>query len=434
MKKLTLITLAFSLLFVAELSASNKRFETRTATIKRDVSPNDLINIKAKNTDLVVESWDKNEVEITATVRFDGKMTDKMVSFLDNFQEYVEDNVEFSGGELRIKTNLDEPNKIQIGSKHIGIVIGFSEDEFKLDYKIKAPAINKFEIDNSYKDVSLIGDFQHIKLTQYSGELTADFIEKAELNMKYGSAKLKGMGSAVLEIYEQKLEVESIEQLEIDTKYSEIDVVKLKTMETASYESDFVLGKAEEITGNFKYGEMEIKNNLDRAEFDFYEMDIEANSAGTIEFKSSKYGKISFDQVSKLTFDQSYEDELTIGELGLFRSIDSKYGNHEIDNLTGSFELNAYEDDIHIREVDHAVNSIELKGKYLNTTLGISNRSFNLQADVKYGKFDYDKQEIEMKKYIKDGDKLEIEALSKTKTADAISISIEGYEIDVVIN
>lgn len=168
MKRLILITFAYSLAFNLCLG-NGKDFETRTATVRMEVSPNDLINIRAKNTDLVVESWDKSEVEVIATLRFDGKMTDKMVAFLDNFQEHVEQSIRRSGSELSIDTNLDEPNKIQIGSKHVGIVIGFSEDELRLDYRIKAPKTNELEIDNSYKDVTLMGDFNEVTLTQYSG-------------------------------------------------------------------------------------------------------------------------------------------------------------------------------------------------------------------------------------------------------------------------
>jgi len=430
MKRLILILFAFNLLTTTEVHAG-KSYETRTASVSMKVSPNDLINIRAKNTDLVVETWDKNQVEVIATVRFDGKMTDKMVSFLDNFQEYVEENIDFSAGELMINTNLDEPNKIQIGSKKVGIVIGFSEEEFRLDYKIKAPAENDFEIDNSYKDVSLIGDFNNLKLTQYSGKLKAGYIKEAELNLKYGSSDFKGIGSAKMKLYEQELDAESIEDLEIETKYSEIEIETLGYMETVSYETDFIIETAKDISGNFKYGEMEVKGKLERAEFEFYEMDIEAAEAGIVEFKTSKYGKLNFEKVKELRFIQSYEDELTVEELGNFKSDESKYGEHTIRRLTGFYELSAYEDDVEIEEVIQSVNSIDIQGKYIKATFGISDQSFHINTNVKYGKVDYNEGEVEIKKYIKGGDKLEVEALSKLKKDNPILIKAEGYEIDI---
>ena len=430
-----LITTLFVFSAFAHLSFSKEKVETRTATVRMEVSPNSLINIQAKHTDLVVETWDKSEVEIVATLRFDGKMTDRMIEFLENFQEHVEDNVHLSGSELSISTNLDEPNKVQIGSKHVGIIIGFSEEEFRLDYKIKAPKVNEYEINNSYKDVTLIGDFEKMKFTQYSGDLKADFIQDAEINMKYGNASINQIGTATMEIYEQELDVQKFGELEINTKYSEIEIDEIKLMEAVSYETDFVFGSIGSASGNFKYGEMEVKNRIEKSEFEFYEMDIEANEAGKIEFKSSKYGKHNFEQVESLSFDQSYEDELTIDELGDFKSNDSKYGNHEIGKLTGSFVLSAYEDDVDIDEVAGSVNKINISGKYIKAALGITDQSFNLKTNIKYGKVDYDESAVEVKKYIKEGNQLEVEVVSKNRpSSNPILINVEGYEVDVEIN
>ena len=433
MKRLIVILFASSLT-VYTSSAKSRDFETRTATVQVEVSPNDLINIEAKNTDLMVEAWDKNQVEIVATLRFDGKMTDKMTAFLENFQKHVEENIRKSGNELIIETNLDEPNKVQIGSKHVGIIIGFSEDEFRLDYKIKAPKANRFEIDHSYKDVSLIGDFRKMNLKQYSGDLTADFIQEAELNLKYGNAIIKGMGVVDMELYEQELEVETIDELEINTKYSEIEIDEIGTMKAVSYETDFVFGTIKSASGNYKYGEMEVKNRIGESDFEFYEMDLTANSAGSIEFTSSKYGKHEFGTISSLVMDQSYEDELTIDELGNFKSKDSKYGNHAIELLSGAFDLNAYEDDLEIEEVSSSVDRIAIAGKYINASFGISDQSYNLKTNVKYGTVDYDESAVEVKRYIKEGDKLEVEVLSKTASSNPIQVIVEGYEIDVEIN
>lgn len=433
MKRLLLITFAFSAFAVATFG-NDKEFETRTATVRMNVTASDRINIQAKNTDLVVETWNKNEVEIVATLRFDGKMTDKMTAFLDDFQQHVEGNIRYSGSELEIDTNLDEPNKVQIGSKHVGFIIGFSDDEFRLDYKIKAPKTNEYEINNSYKDVTLLGDFGKMKLTQYSGDLTAGSIEEIELNMKYGSARFKEIKNATMEIYEQELEAEAIGELEINTKYSEIEVDEIDIMEAESYETDFVLGTIGSVEGNFKYGEMEIEQHIGKSNLEFYEMDIDANNAGSIEFKSSKYGKHNFKVINSLKFQQSYEDELTIGEIGNFSSEDSKYGNHDIEKLTGDFKLSAYEDDVDIDEVTSSTSKIEINGKYINTSLGITNQSFNLKTNIKYGKVGYDENDVEVKKYIKDGDQLEVEVLSKTNSAaNPIIVKVEGYEVEVDI-
>ena len=432
MKRLLTITLAFNLLFLVNASTKPDG-ETRTATVTRQVSVNDLINIKAKYTELVIETWDKDEIEITATVRYDGKMTDKMTEFLQEFQEQVENKIIDSSGEILIDTDLDRPNKVQIGSKRVGINIGFSEDEFKLDYKIKAPARSSYEISSSYRDVSMIGKFEKVKLTQYSGELTADYIAEADLDMKYGSSNFKEIGKATMEIYEQELEAITIGDLEINTKYSELEIDKITSMEAVSYESDFVIEFIGSLSGNYKYGELEIKENLGDAELAFYEMDIDAKNAGNIKFEQSKYGKIKFDEVKSLNFLQSYEDNLTIGRLGDFRSISSKYAKHNIQTLSGSFMLNAYEDDIRIYQVAESTSEIDIDGKYINAIVDLSPVPFSFYSNVKYGKVDYNESDVDIKKYIKESDQLEVELRSKNASSTSMQVRVKGYEIDVVL-
>lgn len=431
MKRLILIALAYNLTFYAALAT--KDVETRTATVNMKITPSDLISIKAKHTNLSVEVWDKNEVEVVATIRFEGKMTDRMERFLAEFQENVESKVQYAGNELSISTNLDEPNKVQIGSRHVGIVIGFSDDELRLDYQIKAPASNKYIISSSYKDVKLIGDFNEMEITHYSGDITGEGIEEANLNLKYGSAEFKRLGKVKMEIYEQEMDVDVIGDLDLNAKYSELEIKELDFLEAESYESDYVIGTVQEMSGNFKYGEIEIEQAMEKGEFILYEMEIESRKITELRLENSKYSKFNADEVSSIVFEQSYEDETEFGTLGTFRSLNSKYGNHNIKVLSGSIELNAYEDDVQIEEVMSDATRVDIDGKYINASLGISSISYSLLGNVKYGKVDYDKEDVSMTKYIKESDRLEVELQSKKKSENPLIIKVAGYEVDVKI-
>ncbi|MEP1033194.1 hypothetical protein [Ekhidna sp.] len=431
MKKLIIIAFACSLPII--LYANNDG-ETRTATVKTTVSASDVINIQAKYTELLVETWNKNEVLIEASIRFDGKMTSKMQSFLDDFEQTVNDNITKGAGELKIDTDLDLPNRIQIGSKNIGINISYGDKDLKVVYKIKAPGTNKYIISNSYEDVRLVGNYDKMEFTQYSGELEAGTIKSAKMNMKYGSANIESLGNADMEIYEQKLDIKNLGTLDLNAKYSDLELEKVEKIDAVSYESDFEIGSIYELNGNFKYGKINISGKLQKAKYEFYEMDIEADEIGTMVSENSKYSKFEFGKAGSIAFDQSYEDETTIGNLGTFRSKNSKYGKHKIELLEGSFELNAYEDDVDIEKMGTNVTEISVDGKYLNTTIGIGNASFILTTNVKYGKAEYDESEVDVKRYIKDNDQLEVEVHSKRKSTNPIRISVKGYEVDVVLN
>lgn len=433
MKRLILITLAFNLIATGMVAASNKD-ETRTAQVNIKISPTDDIFISSKNTDLEIETWDKNEVEVIASIRYDGKMTDKMSKFLENFENEVKDNIKLSGGRLSIDTNLDEPNKVQIGSRNVGISIGFGDDQLKLDYKIKAPATNKYEIISSYRDVRLVGSFKTMKIEQYSGDLTGDEIESAELNLKYGAANFNQIKTAKMELYEQKMTVKTMGSLIINAKYSDLRFDQLQSMKSEAYESNFTIETAEMIEGDFKYGEIEISNSLLEGEFTLYEMDIEANSIEKMVLVSSKYSKLNARKMKTVIFEESYEDETDFGSLGNFKSLNSKYGKHHIGELVGSFDLNAYEDDLIIKRVQPSASNIGIEGKYIKATIGASDLSYNLAGKVKYGKVIYSESTVNVRKYIKESDELEIAIESKKRDGNPAMIKVNGYEIDIYLN
>lgn len=427
MKQIIILLLAFSSL---NCFGNNTDGETRTATISYDITSSDKIEIQAKYTDLIVEAWEKNEVLIEATVRFDGKITDKMTRFLDSFEKEVKENITYGAGVLTIKTKLDEPNKVQIGSKHVGIVIGFNEDELKLSYKVMMPSSNKVVINSSYKDLNMYGSFAEVEIDQYSGELQAENIEVADLKLKYGKAKFNSINEAEMELYEQEITANSISELEIDTKYSELNIDQLGPTDITSYETDFEIGVLEKIEGSIKYGEMEITDILREGRLTTYEFDIDADAIGTLVFNESKYGKLEARLVERLGLEESYEDNFDLGELGSLISEDTKYGEYKVRLLTGKFKLNGYEDEINIYSFGTGASEVKIEGKYIDASIDIEGRSYNLNASTKYGSIDVDRSSKDVRKYIKDGDQIEVEASSKV-AGEPIIIIIKGYEMKV---
>ena len=431
MKKLILIALACSL---STVYAKNDG-ETRTVNVKVDVSGSDVINIQAKRTELMIETWDKNEVAIEATFRYDGEMTPKIQEFLEQFEELVNNNISKGGGEVSINTRL-VPSDIfmKVERKFWGFVKEITSLDAKLTYKIKAPGANKYVITNSYKDVRLVGSFDKLELTQYSGYLEAGIIKSAKMNLKYGSANIERLEIANLKIYEENLNVNDIGTLTINAKHSDLEVKEVDEIDAVSYESDFKIGSISKLEGSFKYSEIDIKGKLDQSELTLYEVDIEAKEIGVIRLWYSKYNKFDIDKVGSIVFEGSYEDITRIGTVESFKSRNSRYGNHSIGILQGSFQLNAYEDKLQIDEIGSNATEVSIDGKYIDCSMDVGSSAFILIANVKYGKVKYNKSDVEIKRYIKDNDQLEIEVHSKTNNNNPVRISVKGYEVDMTLD
>ncbi|MEQ9230252.1 MAG: hypothetical protein RIF46_06180, partial [Cyclobacteriaceae bacterium] len=92
-----------------------------------------------------------------------------------------------------------------------------------------------------------------------------------------------------------------------------------------------------------------------------------------------------------------------------------------------------YEDDVSISRVSGGANHVDIDGKYLTLELGLNGAAFTLNADVKYGKINYDESALLVNKYIKENDKLYIEAIPKNGSNSSFQIKIKGYEVDADI-
>ena len=153
MKKGILILIALA--STSAFANNSKEGVTRTATKVVDVSSGDRINILGKNKTLTIETWDKNQVEIVATVNFYGDPNNRMQEFLDNWEAIVNGNIRKSGGELTIDAEIEEPNKVQIGGRYLGVQVGYSEKQLSIEYALKVPARNPIELRTSYKSLSM---------------------------------------------------------------------------------------------------------------------------------------------------------------------------------------------------------------------------------------------------------------------------------------
>lgn len=426
------ITITILLVSTLASFAKGKVVESRTANVTVPIEENQKLTLNMKNTELKVEAWDKNEVAIEATVRLHNTMTDKRARFLDNWQSYVERAVSSSSYGVKVSSALEETKEIN-KKTFLGMVVSVSvnvDKAYDIIYHIKVPAENALEIEGSYEDVSLIGDFKKLELDLYSADFDADNLIDANLELKYGSASIKTIKEANITLYENELEAQQIGSLDLKTKYSEIEIGKIGALELDSYESDFVFDVTSGIEGIIKYGKLEVVTRIKSMDVELYEVDLKLGEVEEVKMRS-KYSSLIANAIGTLELESSYEDEFEIDLLGSLESRESKYGDYTIDRLTDSFELEGYEDDVRIDAVERTASDIKLGGKYIETTIELEDVPVFLEINTTYGDFSYDESAMETTKIIKEGSKKQITAKTKGIGETGLKIEVTGYEMDL---
>ncbi len=431
--KLTLSISLFICLLTGYSSARHTVDETKKAHFTFETIPSTNIVITGGNTDVIVESWEKNVVDVTITIEFKGKETDRVRKFLDEFETEARNSISASKSLIEIKTRLDEPNKVQIGSKYFGFIIGYSDDEMRLTYEVKVPKGNDLMVKNSYKDLVIMGNYAgNVEIDHYSGDLEAGSFTDLELKLKYGDASFGNIGDAVMELYEQEIEIERLNSAKIDVKYSTVDLLEAGSIYMEAYESKITVGVAEKIKGIFKYGSLNVDEMLKTAELDIYELTLEIMKCGQLSFSQSKYSDMTIEEAGELNFFESYEDDIVIGTLGKLIT-KSKYLDLKVRRLTNSIKIDGYESDLNLYEYTKEASSIQVEGKYNELEINSNGIPFNLDANIKYGDIDYP-EGMERKLMIKDDNLLELKLVPANRVTAKLNILIRGYEIDADID
>lgn len=407
--------------------------ETRTAKVSILANPSAFIIINGKNTELLIETWNKNEIEVIAEVNYRGKEKANVTAFLNNFEQEVKDNIFTSNQKIEIKSSLDTPNKVQIGSKYAGIIVSYNDEELNITYSIKVPMVNGMQVVNSYKNLEMMGSYQsNVEIQQYSGNFKGGNFKDLKVSMKYGTAIVDQVRKLSGEMYEEDFTASFVNDMELNAKYSKIKVKNLGKSNFINYETKMYLGSAEMISGEMKYGRLEIEQWVDQLNFDIlYEVEIYGNEVNDIRFGQSKYGEYQFKKIRSVQLMDSYEDKLST-EITYSADIKAKYGNFEMGDLVKYFVLDSYETETTLTILDESTE-IKLQGKYGTAWITTNGNPIVVDANIQYGKINYPIETMNRNIYIYENDKLEMKLSSKNTQSKPCMINVRGYEQKVDI-
>jgi hypothetical protein len=234
-----LLTLAAIFLTTFSLTAQevtkefHKEFKAGTGT---------TLDLNNKYGDIVVESWNKDQVLIDVKVSIempDKSRAEKLISYID---------IQFNEGDNLISAKTVIDDKFNFSGW------GSGSRKFSIDYTVKMPVGINLTLTNRYGDADINELHGQVDLNVKYGNLSVDKLTRGNekplnaINVAYGKADIEEAGWLDVYVrYTNNLTVTKCQALLLDSRYS-----KVKVGETSS------------IVGDAKYGDIEIEkiNNL----------------------------------------------------------------------------------------------------------------------------------------------------------------------------
>jgi hypothetical protein len=236
------------------------------------------LDINNKYGDVIIQSWDKDQIVIDVKVTVNMSNKEKAQKYLDQI------DVQFSEGTNVISARTVIENNFNFN--------GWGESKkFSIDYNIKMPVGTDLTLANKYGNTEIDElhglmdlDIKYGNIT--AGKLTRGNIKPlSRLNLAYGKGTINETGWFNLtERYVGSMEIEKSQALLLDSKYSKL-----------------ILGETSSIVGETKYDNIKIEN------------------------------------IKNLVLENGYT-EVSIGELTKKLSYTGSYGSFSIDRIPAGFE------------------------------------------------------------------------------------------------
>jgi hypothetical protein len=236
------------------------------------------LEISNKYGDVVIQSWDKDQIVINVKVTVDMSNRDRAQSFLDKI------DVQFSEGTnvISAKTILEDNFNFS----------GWSDSKrFRIDYNINMPLGTDLTLLNKYGNTDIDELHGLMNLDIKYGNITAGKLTRgnvkplSQLNIAYGKGTIDETGWLNLtERYVGSMEIAKSQAILLDSKYSKI-----------------ILGETSSIVGESKYDNIKIEN------------------------------------IKNLVLQNGYT-EVNIGELTKKLNYSGSYGSFSIDRIPAGFE------------------------------------------------------------------------------------------------
>jgi hypothetical protein len=237
------------------------------------------LDINNKYGDVVIQSWDKDQIviDVKITVELPNKeKAEKLLSYID--VQFAE-----NGDVVSAKTVIDD--------KFSFTGWGGDSKKFSIDYNIKMPASSALALVNKYGNSDIDELHGLVNLDIKYGNLTAGKLTRGNvkplnsLNIAYGKGTIDEAGWLDLTLrYVGSFSIEKSQALLLDSKYSKLEV-----------------GETSSIVGE------------------------------------SKYDNLKITKINNLVLDNGYCD-VNIGELTKKLTYNGSYGSFEVENIPAGFE------------------------------------------------------------------------------------------------
>ena len=333
------------------------KFKEKTYKKSFEVDRDATLRLKNKYGDIAILTWDKNTIEIHASIRVYGKKESAIEDRLEKIKIVFDSNYK----QVSAETIFEQSNFFSWN------FWGNDNTKIKTHYQVKMPVSNGLIIENKYGDLTLdnlegsskidmsYGNIDIGKLTNTKNEIELDYapssfieyVNGIDLDLDYSGLTIeKGNNVRLLSDYTNFLSGE-INLLQSDCDYGSI---KIDTVSYYTGELDYVTARFGSVKRKFKadtdYGSIRIghlENTFSNVDIDadYTNIRIGVSPSANYHFETfMSYGDIQYPKTAIITekktknFKSNYKGYVGDSSSSSSIRLDGSYGSFKISELS----------------------------------------------------------------------------------------------------
>jgi hypothetical protein len=427
----SILTIALCLAIGLEGFGQGKKIE-KTYHWSYPVNTDVSLDFNNYDCDLTIHTWDKPEIAYTMSVDASLK-TEEDARRLDAYIEELE--FSHSVGSVKFDNRFWTSKKAVMGKKTMSLkgekTIRFSE--FKMNGEMWIPENCKLNLRSKYSEIEVDDLNGRVSLDLYNDKVFGNGVNgNMEIAAKYSTLEFADMKDIRADLYNTTLEAGDIGSLNVVSKYSRFEAGNAGKVDVDAYNDKYTFG----ITGDIRFIDKYSDLNAERTghtELDCYNSTVNITRLDDVELKS-KYGSYKFEVARNLSISSAYSDKFNIDQLRALNVIDSKYGVYKLSHLENSLFLEeGYSDKIFVEE-SGSLKGVKVNGKYVVLEMALDNEfSYRFKADVKYPRFEINEESMDVRRKIREGSGLKMEAVKGSESEGMPSFFVNGYDMAVTL-
>lgn len=360
--------------------------ESITTNKSITVSANDLLKLSASNTPIIINTWDRNEIEVIATFTLETQNKEHTQLGLEDFKL----ELKREGNLINVVTNWDDIENCNCGLKRKNKVktdngdqIEF--DQFTIGYTVKVPKSINMDLVNRYSNIVIPTINGNVKATVFKGNIsTGDLNGTIDLNAKYGNLTVGNYEEGSMDVYKGAISGKNGRLLSLKAYYSSVSLEEIGELQLNSFKSSTQFsGNMMKIDGAVKYGSLAITGDVDQLELEVFKSSLKLNNSKVSKLALS-YSDFKAEDIDQLEFTKAFKSNILLNNL-IDLEGNFQYSPLSVKSIGKSMDISSFKGNISVGEMGKDFTKIKVMSKYDNITIRLHNKSsYALETESSY--------------------------------------------------